>query len=151
MAAVQRLTGMGCYTQTGFVQRGLGFGWRLNDLGAPLDDLRPFFRLMPVSVGVVFLTLDPAENERRNHARKLNPATAHEDRSFMVALMRPAIAIAQEELRARGVPVLDIDTALPVDLARAQLLDFASQNAGHAPSHGPDREVAVLPLPDWWR
>ena len=45
------------YVQTGFAQRGLGFGWRLNELGS-VEDVRVYYEQMPVSLGVVALSAD---------------------------------------------------------------------------------------------
>jgi hypothetical protein len=141
------------YIQTALAQRGLGFGWRLVDLGLDTNELRHYFRLMPVSIGVVFLEADVDTIVARNRKRLENPATAHENRAFMVDLMRPAIDLAKEVLRERGVPVTEIDVVgQSIDAARAQLLAFADQAPCHAETLGPGGEVApVLSPPPWWR
>ena len=72
------------YCQTGFVQRGLGLGWRLNDMGISMNELRPFFRQMPLSVGVAMIECDPEVVKQRNKDRENVPETAHENRAFMV-------------------------------------------------------------------
>lgn len=127
MATVTRLSGMGAYLGTGFVQRGIGLGWRLVDMGEPLDQLRPFFRLMPVSLGVVFLTAPREVLEQRNHDRRNNPATAHEDRAYQVRLQEQPTEIAKDELSARDVPWKAIDThSYTPDAARAEMLRFCS-------------------------
>ena len=142
---------VGPYIQTALVQRGLGFGWRLNDMGKDLAELRHYFRLMPVSLGVA-VTRCPADIvEARNHARKMNPATAHEDRAHMVRLMEPAIEVAIEVLRGRGVPVTEIDTTQPVEAARAQLLACADAPPCDAATLGSGSEMApVSSPPPWW-
>lgn len=141
------------YIQTGLVQRGLGFGWRLNDIGKDLNELRHYFELMPVSLGVAVTRCPQDIVEARNHARKLVAATAHEDRAHMVGLMQPAIEIAIEVLRARGVSVLEIDTTQPVEAARAQLIEFARLDAEpcDGATLGSIRQVDVLSPPPWWQ
>jgi len=111
MSAVARMPAdpRGPFIQTGFVQRGLGFGWRFNLLGIPLDEMRHFFRLMPVSLGVAFLMVNDETVLARNRERLSNPETAHENRSYQVPLYRKPLAVAREVLRERGVPVFDID------------------------------------------
>ena len=133
------------YIQTGLVQRGLGYGWRLNELRVDLNELRPFFELMPVSIGVAFLEASSETIEKRNHARLQNPETAHENRAFMVPLMLPAIDIAKEVLRDRGVPVRTIDVEhQSIESARDELVRFASEeSAGLAPD-GRGGQVEVL-------
>lgn len=140
----------GPYIQTGFVQRGIGFGWRLNDMGADLNELRPFFELMPVSLGVAVLTADAATILARNKAREQNPATAHENRSYQVALQEKPRAIALEVLKARGVPIVTIDTGKSIDGARAELVAFASARVANAPALGHSGQVEVLRAPPWW-
>lgn len=112
------------YIQTGFVQRGLGFGWRLEDMGLPVEELFHFFRLMPCSLGVVFLEADPEEVVKRNKEREKVKATAHENRDFMGPLMAPAIEFAKEVLDARGVPMKIIHTEGDIDERRQELVDF---------------------------
>jgi hypothetical protein len=147
MATVSRMESDKPYIQTGFVQRGLGFGWRLNDMGADLNLIRPFFELMPVSLGVAFLGAPLDVIIARNHARRLVPATAHEDRAFQVPLMEEPIKIAKEVLRARGVRTIDIDTSGDIDSARAALVSFACEGIGDAAAHGSGGQVAVLSAP----
>lgn len=151
MATVARMAGEGPYIQTGLVQRGLGFGWRLEQLGADLNELRHYFRLMPVSIGVAFLTASVETVQARNEERLKHQETAHENRAFMVPLMQPAIAIAEEVLSARGVPVVRIDTgAEPVEAARQALVAFAGRGPCDAATLGPGSEVEVLSPPHWW-
>jgi len=140
------------YIQTGLVQRGLGFGWRLNQAGADVNLIRPFFWRMPVSIGVVFLEADDETVIARNRARKQVAATAHEDRSFMVPLMREPIRIAKEVLRERGIPVLELDVQhQPQDVARAKLLEFADQGVCHAASLRSGCQGEVLSVGPWWQ
>lgn len=153
MATVERMNDEATFVQTGWVQRILGFGWRLQDMKRDVNLIRRALWLMPVSVGVAFLEADDATIIARNVARRDNPATAHEDRSFQVPLMRPAIAIAKEVLRDRGIPVLHLDVQhQPIDQARYALLDFADQEPCHAASMGSGCEVAAYASPPpWWR
>jgi hypothetical protein len=134
IAVVDAMLGEDVYVQTALAQRGLGFGWRLYDLGK-VKLAEEYFKVMPVSVGVVFTKCPPEIIEWRNHQRTLVEATAHEDRTFMVQRMMPAIEIAQEVLRGRGVNVTEIRTDQPLEVARRQLLELSAP-----PS--PDREAA---------
>ncbi len=110
----------GPYIQTALVQRGLGFGWRLYQLDM-VEEVRGYFEKMPVSIGVPFLLAHKDIVMSRNRARIEIAETAHENRDFMVALMEPAIEIAKEVMRERGVPVVEIDTEQPIEQARAEL------------------------------
>jgi len=140
------------YIQTGLVQRGLGFGWRLNQAGADVNLIRPFFWRMPVSIGVVFLEADDETVIARNRARKQVAATAHEDRSFMVPLMREPIRIAKEVLRERGIPVLELDVQhQSQDDARAKLLAFADQGHCDAAALRSGCKDEVLSVGPWWQ
>ena len=140
------------YIQTGLVQRGLGFGWRLNQAGADVNLIRPFFWRMPVSIGVVFLEADDETVIARNRARKQVAATAHEDRSFMVPLMREPIRIAKEVLRERGIPVLELDVQhQSQDDARAKLLAFADQGVCQPASLRSGCQGEVLSVGPWWQ
>jgi hypothetical protein len=143
---------IGHYIQTGLVQRGLGFGWRLNQMCADVNLIRRFFWLMPVSIGVAFLGADDATIIARNNARKQVAATAHEDRAFMVPLMREPIRIAKEVLRERGVPVLEVDVQSQTpDEARRHLLAFADNPPCDAAALGSGGETPLLPAPPpWW-
>ncbi len=138
------------YIQTGLVQRGLGFGWRMAQLGINPDELRSYFELMPVSLGVAVLYADEETAMERNNARKDVPETAHEDRAFMVPLMEKPKELAIDVLRKRGVPVIEIDTRKPVEESRKELVGFANENAHIAPPYGLGCEVAVLQAPVWW-
>jgi len=134
------------YIQTALVQRGLGFGWRLLDLGK-VEKVRKYFEVMPVSLGVV-MTSCPAEIvEQRNHDRRLVKETAHEDRHWMVEKMQPAIKIALEVLGERNVNVLEISTNQPVENARHQLVSYAAILARNAEAIRSGRKVEVLQTP----
>ncbi len=140
------------FIQTGLVQRILGFGWRLEDLGRDINLIRTALWRMPVSVGVAFLEASDAEITRRNKLREDVPETAHENRSYQVPLMRESIRIAKEVLRERAVPIIEIDVEQQsIDAARAQLLDFAT-GPDVAPPVGRGGEMALLQAPPvWWR
>ena len=151
IATVARMQGDGPYIQTALAQRGLGFGWRLNDLGIDLNELRHYFRLMPVSIGVA-VTRCPTETViERNHGRTMVKETAHENRGFMVSLMQEPIRIALEVLRERNIPIIEIDTTQPIDDARRRLVEFAGQKPFNPASSGPCCEVEVFSAPPWWQ
>ena len=139
-----------CYIQTGLVQRGLGFGWRMAQMEIDPDELRPYFELMPVSIGVAVLYADEKTAMERNNARKDVPETAHEDRAFMVPLMEKPKELAIEVFRKRGVPVIEIDTRRSIEDARADLVAFADENAHIAAPCGSGCEAPVLQAPVWW-
>jgi hypothetical protein len=155
MATVERMTapeGKPTFVQTGLCQRVLGFGWRLHHLGRDVNLIRRALWLMPVSVGVVFLKADLETILARNRAREDVPETSHENRSFQVPHMLPAIEIAREVLHERGVPAIDIDVQnQPIERARAQLLDFANGPPCHAATlgHCPESPLLQTP-PPWW-
>jgi len=153
MATVERLHDDRVFIQTGLVQRILGFGWRLHQMGRDVNLIRRALWLMPVSVGVVFLEADPEVIKERNRKRRENPETAHEDRSFQVDPMLPAIAVAKEVLRERNIPVLELDVQhQSIDAAREQLVAFADENAGNATSVRSGCEACLLSVPPpWWR
>jgi hypothetical protein len=143
---------MGVYIQTGLVQRGLGFGWRMVDLGIDINELRHYFRLMPVSIGVVVTRCPPEIVAQRNRDREKVAATRNENREHMIPLMAPAIELAIEVLRGRHVPVWEISTTQPVEDARAQLLTYAGQGPCDAAQMGPCREMEAIQIPPmWWR
>jgi len=149
-ATVENIAMNGPYIQTGFVQRGLGFGWRLAQLKIDAHELTPYFELMPVSIGIAVLYADEKTAIERNNARKQVPETAHEDRDFMVPLMEKPKEIAIDVLRGRGIPLIEIDTRQSVEAARADLVAFANANANFAASDGLGPEMAVLQKPVWW-
>lgn len=140
------------YVQTGFVQRGLGLGWRMVDAGLDLNELRHFFRLMPVSLGVAFCKVDPEVVKQRNADREKVKETAHENRAFMVELMEPAINVAREELDKRAVPTWIVDTsdADKIDECRDVLRDLSDKRACDAAEIRSGGEVPVLSPPVWW-
>jgi hypothetical protein len=148
MATVVRNPSNRTYVQTGLVQRGLGFGWRMRDLGLDMNELRPFFYLMPVSIGVVMTKCPRHIVEQRNHDRRLVRETRHEDRARMVGLMVPAIDIAMDVLARRNVPIMEIDTTQPIETARCELVTFARRGPWHgAQDHDSTYEVLT---PPWW-
>jgi len=150
VSTVARADLPGPYIQTCLAQRGLGFGWRLNDMGLDLNELRHFFRLMPVSIGVAITRCPQEVVIERNHLRETVKATAHENRHFMVPLMLPAIDIAKEVLLGRGVPIIEIDTAGSPDAGRERLVGFAAQAPFDASQDRSGCEVEVLSPPPWW-
>jgi hypothetical protein len=115
--------GTDIFIQTGFVQRILGFGWRLQDMRRDINLIRRALWLMPVSVGVAFLDADLDTILQRNRDREQVAETAHENRSYQVPLMLPSIVLAKAVLRERGVRVIEIDVQnQSIEAARAELL-----------------------------
>lgn len=153
MATVSRMQRDDTFIQTGFMQRILGFGWRLHHMNRDINLIRRALWTMPVSVGVVFLEADLETILQRNRNRELDPATAHENRGFQVPHMLPAIALAKEVMHERGIPVLELDVQhQPIEAAREQLLVFANQEACDAAQMGSCGEVAAYAAPPpWWR
>lgn len=138
------------FIQAGFIQRGLGFGWRLVDAGRDVNLVRPFFETMPVSVGAVFLEAPEEVVIARNNARKLVPETAHEDRAYQVPLMREPIRIAKEVLRGRGVPVLELDVTQSVEQSRRLLVEFSNREPFDPSQDGFGGQMEVLQSPPEW-
>ena len=132
-----KIEGRGVFIQTGLVQRILGFGWRLHDLGRDINLIRPALWRMPASVGVAFLDAPLEVITERNLAREKVAATAHENRSHQVPHMLACIPLVKEVMHARGVSVVEIDVAgQSIDEARAQLLAFADRPACDAAKMG---------------
>lgn len=147
MATVSRIETDDVYIQTGFVQRGLGFGWRIHEMGGDLNEIKPYFHLMPVSVGVAVATAPLDVIIERNKLRESVKATAHENRSFQVPHMLAALPVAIQALRDRNVPVVEIDTTQPIEQAREQLVKFAtSTTTARAPGGNED----TLTMQPWW-
>lgn len=113
MATISRVQDDRIYIQTGLVQRGLGIGWRLDDP----EDIREYFEVMPLSIGVVVLTAPIEIVQRRNVERG-------KDRSFMVPLMERSKQIAIEVLNKR-IPLVELDTTRPVHESKANLSTFS--------------------------
>jgi len=139
------------YIQTALIQRGFGFGWRLNQLGADPDEMRHYFRLMPVSVGAAFIRCPEEIVIERNHARERVDETAHENRDFMVPLMQPCIELAFEVLHERNVPIIELNTIKPVEETRARLSKFASQEPFDPEAGRLGDKVAAISSPSWWQ
>src|SRR5690606_23552867 len=97
-----------------------GIGWRLDNPA----DIAEYFELMPVSLGVVFLTGDVKEIQRRNVARG-------KDRSHMVPLMVEPQRIAIDVLKSRGVSVVELSTMKPIQETKAELAEFVSYISRH--------------------
>jgi len=125
MAAVSQSQNDHVYTQTGLAQRGLGFGWRLDDP----EEIREYFEAMPVSLGCVSLQAPPDVLKSRNKARESFEETKHENRSFMIDPMIRPQEIAVEVLGKR-CPLLQIDMTQPIEESRKLLHDFGLSLAG---------------------
>lgn len=143
MGTVHRRQNDGVYIQTGLAQRGLGFGWRLNERGR-VELVRDYFRVMPVSLGVAIVTCPIDVAQERNRLREEVSATAHENRSHMVPLMDRPIEILKEEMDARGVSTIEIDSTKPIEDARRDLLRFAGQRAVDTTTPRPGGEMAFV-------
>lgn len=140
------------FIQTGLVQRVLGFGWRLQEMGRDINLIRRALWYMPVSVGVAFLEAPLEVLLERNRGREQVAETAHENRSHQVPLMLPSIALAKEVLRERGVPVVEISTHQAIDDARAELVAFAARPSDHGSAARSGGQMALLQgAPDWLR
>lgn len=138
------------YIQTALAQRGLGFGWRLLDVGK-VDKVRAYFEVMPVSLGVVLLVAPLDVVQDRNKRREDVQETAHENRAVMVERMGPAIEIMRDTLKARGVPYRELSTTQPIDDARRQLVDYAAGLARNPTQVRPSSEAPALsPSPYRW-
>lgn len=133
MATVYRMQDNRVFMQTGWMQRILGFGWRLHQMERDINLIRPALELMPTSVGVVFLEADLETLLQRNRDRRNDPATAHEDRGFQCGHMLACMPLAKQVMRERGVPMIEIDVEhQSPDESRRQLIAFADEAARHA-------------------
>lgn len=154
MATVERMSPPDdklVFVQTGLVQRILGFGWRIEDMGGDINLIRRALWLMPVSVGVAFLEADIETILTRNRARELVAETAHENRSHQAPLMLASIQVAKEVLEERGIPVafIDVQHQSPDD-ARKQVLAFAGQGPCAAARMVSGCTTEILAPPRWW-
>ncbi len=131
MAAVHARADNRIYIQTGFAQRGLGFGWRLDVLQKDVEQIRKYYELMPVSVGVVSLIAPREIIIKRNHARERQG----ENRAHMVEPMERTREIALEVIKERGVPLLELDTRRDPQELRKQVIEFRDAH------HRPERPV----------
>ena len=152
MSTVERMQDERTFVQTGLVQRVLGFGWRLHEMGRDINLIRPALWRMPVSVGVAFLEADLETILARNRQRETVAATSHENRSHQVPHMIPAIAVAKEVLLERGINMVEIDVQRrSIESARAQLLEFAGQEPCKPAQMGSCGQGEILSPPPWWR
>lgn len=119
MAVVDSAEREDVYIQTGFAQRGMGFGWRLPNP----EMVRAYFEEMPVSLGAVSLQVPPEILKERNKAREQVKETAHENRSHMIDPMVPVQQIAIEVLSKR-VPLFQIDMTRPIEEVKNELIEF---------------------------
>ncbi len=139
------------FIHVGLIQRGLGFGWRLNEMGMDVNLTRGFFWKMPVSIGVAFLKADEETIIQRNHDRLKVKETAHENRDFMVPLMREPIRVAREVFDERGVPTVEIDVQnQEPEESRKQLVEFAKREVSDTSPVRFGSEVEIVSTPPWW-
>jgi hypothetical protein len=132
MATVHRMERDDVFFQSAWMQRLLGFGWRLHQMGRDINLIRPALELMPTSVGVAFLEADLETLLQRNRDREKVPETAHENRSMQVPHMIACMPLAKEVMNARRVPIIEIDVQhQSIDAARQQLIAFAYQGTDH--------------------
>ncbi len=138
MAAVHAKDDERVYIQTGFAQRGLGFGWRLDDP----EQIRRYYELMPTSLGVVSLWAPPELVEERNRQRERQG----ENRAHMVKPMIRPREIALEVLKKRAVPLLELDTRRDPAELRKQVLEFRDDcaKAFQPKAPRPDSEAMVV-------
>lgn len=151
MATVYRMRDDSTFIQTGWLQRVLGFGWRLQDMGRDINLIRPALWRMPVSVGVVVLEADLETILARNRAREKVQATAHENRSYQVPRMLPSIDLAKRVLVERGVPVKVINVEKPIEVSRHELVEFSRGPACEAGRMANQSEADLISLPGWWQ
>lgn len=140
------------YIGTGLLQRGIGIGWRLYDMGCDPNLIRRYFWLMPVSIGCVYLKADPEVLKQRNRARRDVLETAHEDRSFQVDLQMPIIEISKQVLKERGIPILEIDVEQQsIEDARSQVVEFSKRGLCEAAKMTQGCNHTIMAPPPWWR
>lgn len=109
----------GVYMNVGIAHRGLSIAWRLPDI----EEIAEFYRLMPVSIGVASLYAADDTVVARNIQR--GKTITNKQRAELALKMeagRPACVAA---MKARGIPLIEIDTTEPVDDNVARLRAFA--------------------------
>lgn len=119
MATLHRSASRDVYAGVGFAMRGIDLAWRL----PRPDDVAHYFCAMPVSVGVAVLRADVATIQARNRERGRTKPSRELSR-LTPMLVRP-IEIAVDTLKARGVPVLELDALEPIHANRGRLIAFA--------------------------
>jgi hypothetical protein len=129
------------FVQTGLVQRILGFGWRLHEMGRDINLIRPALWRMPVSVGVAVLEAPLetilARNRKREQDWREGKASHNENRSHQVPHMLACMPMVKEVLLERGIPVASINVERQsIDEARAELLAFADREPCDAAKMG---------------
>ena len=144
------------FVQTGLMQRVLGFGWRLHDLGRDINLIRSALWRMPLSAGVAFLEADLetllARNRQRGQDFRDGKVRQDEDRSYQVPHMLPCIDLAKEVMAERGIPTAAIDVQHQTeDGARAQLLAFADKGSCEQSKMGSSCKMEVLSVGPWWQ
>jgi chloramphenicol 3-O-phosphotransferase len=102
MATRYRVSSSAVYANVAFAQHGLSLARR-----RAAYDVCEYFRLMPVSLGVVFLTADVDVLLERNRRRP----DGMQDATRWVVAMERARALAADVLRSRGAKVYVIDTS----------------------------------------
>lgn len=151
MATVSRMQSDRPYVQNGFMQRILGFGWRLAAMNRDINLIRRACWLMPVSIGVVFLEASYDTLILRNKDRELIPETVHENRGFQVGPMMKAIPIAKEVMAERGVPFVEISTEQSIEDSRAQIVEFSNRSPWNECIPSPYGNRTMTTPPAFWR
>ena len=122
LANVAASTADRVYIQTGFAQRGLGFGWRLDDP----SKVKKYYETMPISIGVILLECDEEVAIERNIQRGLEDPK--KDRSDLVPLMQESLEVAKTALRHRGAPFLVLNTEDEIHFNQQRILSFAGSS-----------------------
>jgi hypothetical protein len=108
VATLSRIEGQGVYAGVGLVQRGLDLCWR----GPSLDVVAEYCRRMPLPAGAISLYADQETIRARNVERgKRQPSR---ELSRLAHLNDAPRLMVRDILRARGVPVLELDTRQPI-------------------------------------
>jgi hypothetical protein len=119
MAGIERRQTPAVYMNVGLAHRGLSIAWRLPDP----KEIEEFFALMPVSLGVASLYCDAETLRARNIERgKTIKNKQRSDLAIRMESGRPACVAA---MKARGIPLIEIDTREPAESNVRRLRTFA--------------------------
>lgn len=125
VATLQRMPG-GVYAGVGLVMRGIDLGWRVPEG----TDLAEFFRLVPAPAAAISLYADVETIRQRNRER--GRTMPSRELSAVAATYEAPRRLAVAILRARGVPVLELDTRNPADDNRSRIAAFVGLPAAVA-------------------
>lgn len=103
MIAIEQKEDAGVYCNVGLGLRGVSIAWRLPDPAA----IAEFYELMPVSIGFAALIADDDTLRNRNIER--GKTIPKKQRAPLAVRMHRVMPLAISAIKARGVPMIEID------------------------------------------